>query len=316
MKQNNKVLIIEGPDGGGKTTLANTLFHLKYRYFHEGPPPVDEPYKLHYYAQKLLTVLGRKRPVVFDRFHLGEMVYAPIARNDNSFGYAEMRIFNRLLDATGTQCLIAIPSFETCLENWKKKFRAGNDFLKNERKFMDSYHKFMGLTAYTGRVNYEDQEEYRRIVKHIGLYTGSKDWPQLPSGCLGSPQAKFLFVGEKANHSSLDLPFFGMMNSSGFINRMIWDAGFTENEIAFTNAKTITGESRELSPVFDALPNLQHVFCLGRIAEKAVLDEIQPPFWYSYVTHPSCLKRFHHSKREQVLIQLKKKREEILGRLK
>ena len=35
----NKVVVLEGPDGGGKTALANELVRHGYTYHHEGPPP-------------------------------------------------------------------------------------------------------------------------------------------------------------------------------------------------------------------------------------------------------------------------------------
>ena len=69
-------LVIEGPDGAGKTTLAQALCASGYAYRHEGPPPPTVP-ALRYYAGILARL---EQPTLLDRFHLGELVYGPIVR--------------------------------------------------------------------------------------------------------------------------------------------------------------------------------------------------------------------------------------------
>lgn len=70
------MIILEGPDGAGKTTLANDLARrFNYRYHAFGPP--QHP-PLREYLGWLVDQPDNQ--VVVDRFHLGEHVYGPIYR--------------------------------------------------------------------------------------------------------------------------------------------------------------------------------------------------------------------------------------------
>lgn len=62
------MIVVEGPDGSGKTTLAHRLAQLRgLRYEHAGPPEEGIDHVRWY--------LDRTGPYVWDRFHLGEETY-------------------------------------------------------------------------------------------------------------------------------------------------------------------------------------------------------------------------------------------------
>lgn len=66
------MLIIEGADNVGKTTIAKRLAErLGYEYRHEGPPPVGVDV-VRYYLERMHD------DVVQDRFHWGEIVYGAL----------------------------------------------------------------------------------------------------------------------------------------------------------------------------------------------------------------------------------------------
>jgi len=71
------MIIVEGCDGTGKTTLAQLLVKTDKRltYVHESVPP-ESGYK--YYLRRALEL---PQNVVVDRFHLGELVY-PVIKKD------------------------------------------------------------------------------------------------------------------------------------------------------------------------------------------------------------------------------------------
>src|SRR5688500_988429 len=94
-------VIIEGPDGAGKTTLAEHLVkHHGYRYHHEGKPEhVD---MLVRYAEVFLEQTASGQPVVFDRLHLGELVYGNILRGkDRMHGSYGLELLELLFQAKG-----------------------------------------------------------------------------------------------------------------------------------------------------------------------------------------------------------------------
>jgi len=71
------LVILEGPDASGKTTLANALveeFNAEVRKC--GPPETDRPF--YEYQARLHACAGAR--VVYDRFFHGESVYGPIFR--------------------------------------------------------------------------------------------------------------------------------------------------------------------------------------------------------------------------------------------
>ncbi len=68
-------MILEGPDGSGKTTLANELVKRGLAYGHCGAP--TEPARL-YYTRELRRHDG---PAVIDRLHIGSYVYGKAFRN-------------------------------------------------------------------------------------------------------------------------------------------------------------------------------------------------------------------------------------------
>lgn len=84
------LIIIEGCDGVGKTTLANALademagLDHSVEVIHYGPPvrhPLDE-----YELDLIDYAPGRGQSIITDRYHLGELVYAPLYRAGSELG--------------------------------------------------------------------------------------------------------------------------------------------------------------------------------------------------------------------------------------
>ena len=125
------IVIIEGPDGAGKTSLARELQQrCLLGYHHEGPPPLDKTPQEHYIST-LRSFEGRD--VVIDRFALGERVYGPALRGEDKLGADGWREFSRETDRMGVIEVICLPPIEVCLANWKASVKdelfEGNDLL-------------------------------------------------------------------------------------------------------------------------------------------------------------------------------------------
>lgn len=68
------IILLEGPDLAGKTTLSTQLG--ADTVLRSGPPPRDTIWEREYIARLFMAPLGNN--VVLDRWHLGELVYPEI----------------------------------------------------------------------------------------------------------------------------------------------------------------------------------------------------------------------------------------------
>lgn len=303
-----QVIVTEGPDGGGKTTLARWLEKKHgFRYEHEGPLP-SEGNLLDYYGQKLHDYLNWAGIVVMDRAWLGEMIYGPMARHTDRLGYYGMKLFQRVLASQNVSCFICLPPIEVCHRNWKQKYEAKNDYLNNEAAFYDCYHRYEGLSVYPGhRVFDYEVHQKEEVLRRDGLV--------FPDGVIGSPTAKFLVVGEQVNSTSMDFPFFSDHGSGRYLNDALWAAGFKEEELMFTNVKTYQGRLRDLKEVVLRLHNLETIISLGTVAAALVQVALNECLGCTNLNiqlpHPSYFKRFHASRGKDYVQQLRQIRESV-----
>lgn len=142
------LIIIEGPDGSGKTTLVENLENsiktegLTVRICHLGPPKYDPdlgttPGEQEYI--NLLTLLvdacetWTEDFVIFDRFHMGCPVYTPLYRADKNLheGYGELTYeqyttVDRAIADTGGRTYVLAPPAQLLFDRITGR---GDDFL-------------------------------------------------------------------------------------------------------------------------------------------------------------------------------------------
>lgn len=291
--QPNPIIILEGADGTGKTTLAR-LLETKYgfRYHHEGPPPkgVD---LLRYYAHIFYTACKETQPVVFDRLHVGEAVYGPILRG-SIYGMAEIKLMNRLILAAGANVTWCNVDIGVAYINWKNRLQS--ELFKDEKLFVQVYEKYVQLFKdplldYAGLFNYT-QISAELAAEALDTLVKEFVTKALPVGVIGHPNARFLFVGDIANQEVLDLPFFDLGNSSLYINNALEAAGYKENEIALCNARTLDG--RVWDGIEEAASRFPCVVALGTQAES-VLWRLNLGTALKAIPHPAYWKRFQSS---------------------
>lgn len=282
------IIILEGVDGSGKTTLARQI-QAKFQnveYHHEGVPPKDV-----HILEHLGAVLDRYRGknVVIDRFALGERVYGPVVRGFDQLGDEGWKLIKRLISATGAMEVLCLPSYEVCHRSWSS---GREEMFKKEEQFKLFYSRYVALKANQYIYDYTDPLQLEHLLGVCNTLQQIDKMIGLPAGMVGSPVADYLFVGERgANPKALhDLPFFATVNSSRFLNDAIRDADYREDQIAFINAY-----KRDNTP--NVIPrNFKTVIALGGEASAVCTAQDVP---HKLLYHPQFWKRFHSSRRDE-----------------
>jgi hypothetical protein len=293
------IIVIEGVDGAGKTTLAREFEKRGFRYVHNGKPAPNEDV-FETYTRQLLD--AQRSNVVIDRLHVGETVYGQVVRGTSRISPAQLLLLNRLIFGLGGVVILCNPLFGYARAAWER--RRDREYVTDEG-LLARVHALFNLTwelEFNDCLNtrtYDPERWHDQAAAYAHAIIGSI-FRRCPRGVIGSPWARYLFVGERAGGPH-DLAFYADHRSSAFLNQALWDAGYTEPDMAFTNALTIDGSERDLRNFYDLNPR-RAVIALGRVAQKACLRQGVP---HLPAEHPQYVKRFHSRRRDRYVEKLR-----------
>lgn len=100
------IVILEGNDRAGKTTIANALVEEdNFRCVHFGPPETND-FGTEFHVRLLEELIKEveaehPRDLVFDRAHLGELVYGPLDRGVTAMTWGQMAQIERVFQGAG-----------------------------------------------------------------------------------------------------------------------------------------------------------------------------------------------------------------------
>lgn len=293
----NRVLIVEGADGSGKTTLCNTLARDHgFKVVHTGVPRETNGRDLfNTYLMDLWLALHEDQPVVFDRLFLGEFIYGPIMRGRSLLTDHHLRMLNRVVMAYDIKHVLCLPPRPVAYDNWRAKKQ---DYVDHETKWgqvFEDYDRWSDrLMTFDYTATFNDR------IDPTELFITR---PTLPLGVVGSPDAKLLVVGERVNTKvqEVDLPFMDDGGSSAFLDDCL-KAGYLESEVAYCNAYSFNNLPNQLDDWLARFKVRPQVAALGNEASRALRDlNIQ----HHKLPHPQYVKRFKNGKKAEYARQLK-----------
>lgn len=177
------MIIIEGPDGSGKSTLIK---HLGYERRHlralrggvgadgerkegwGGNLPVVTAYLNMIHQARVEEILNPPGSdsygtlIAYDRFHLSEIVYGPVLRGSQEFSDSDLVRLNDCIRHLRVPVIMCLPPLEVTLEN---VFTPGRHVPHYQtREFLvNSYRRFQELTPWATVVYDFTRDEFSKM---------------------------------------------------------------------------------------------------------------------------------------------------------
>jgi len=286
------MIILEGPDCGGKSTLAELW-------------PLPESNKIHFSHQedkltayKKFLSEHRGRDMLLDRFHISEQVYGPILRNSNELLYTG-RFLERELLADASCVVLCLPPWPIVRYQWQK--RIDSEMVKDVevmRAIYEAYHEIetdlkVFLFDYT-------KDPLPRLVDKVNRFMHCDN--KMPHGFFGSPFATVLLVGDEvSSQEQHGVPFTrDRVGCSTWLAKQLHDAGISEGHLAWVNS-TPDLTKKQVDFIQDRFPNK---IALGVTAEYKLR---QLGFsMFETVQHPQYWKRFLSKEPYPLIAKLKR----------
>ena len=302
-------IVIEGTDASGKSSLIAELqkqLGADIELFHKGRPEIESRrWVLEEYAIKLSSSYSLSKTFLSDRWHWGEVTYAPLKRpHTNTDGYG-------LLGVAGWRWVELFLLSRGVAQFWlyqpldvisKRLQDRGDDFVSVEElsQILDNYahaakqtaslmtlcpdseslSDLPELAASMIRIAQDREQAVKKISKHIGY--------------IGSPTPQVLLVGDKRNDKTVtSLPFMPVNSNSGDYLLSCLPDPFWKS-VGVINGDDING--KPLQQLWTSLGSPK-IVALGRMAEKHLKLSGFEESTYSVVAHPQYVRRFHHHDR-------------------
>lgn len=282
------LIIIEGADKTGKTTLAKAIAaRFNYQYHHFGPPkgrPADE------YIDFLLNL---KKPTVCDRFHLGELVYGPIFRDKIGITPLELLTIERVLRLK--QTILIHAATDITLANERLHVSKQIELVDDTRnivaaKLFDDVVRTSNVTPLL-RYDGSNKRNLNNMLKQIQKLLDNMRQTRTSYTGVGTIDGpKIVFVGEQVNKNVTwrGLPFDRGL-SSEFLAQTFKQAMVDEHKVYICNADKLA-----LTEAKTLYHKGTRFISLGKKADEK-LNSLG--ILHTALPHPQWVKRFHHSQK-------------------
>jgi hypothetical protein len=296
------VIILVGPDGCGKSTVAEELRKLLpgWSYRHHDRPAVD-PYT--FYSPFIAYANPR---VIVDRFYLCNRVYGPTYQNQPIIGDHQWRILELMSLSRLAQVIYLTDSVEAIKSRWDGDKRFDPEKMGQIKSLYDDQFENGGTTLPRVRGTLMDFVPCGELL--VKICAAEKQNAQFadrllqPSLGCGRPKCNgFMIVGEGLSEYQINknpqvqAPFCG-----GPASELLWDA-IDEGDIRwdqgyYTNAADFSTAAEFTHYVGDLIQPTTLITIGNRadnLVSKSVLDKEMNVV---RMRHPMYVRRFEHSK--------------------
>lgn len=299
------VTIFEGPDGGGKSTMAKEFAtHTNARYVHHSNYPSVRESLPRMFLESMLPALLGYEDVVLDRSWESEPIYGDVFRNGKSrVTRSQMRALDRIALRCGGVIVRCLPPWEVARDTFNG--RKSEELLDNDGQLRKVYDAYAGdyfdnstnlngvdydfTNALPGRSLSESAWSLRQLVEHQREKTPPHP---IQVASAGNLRAKILIVGESfAAHQDRDalyqLPFCGMFGGySPWLNYQLAQAKIQEQSLLWVSAD----ELERYPELFNYVPQVTKIVALG-VRASTTLHRLGRSGFKTF-PHPQYTRRF------------------------
>jgi hypothetical protein len=296
-------IIVEGPDGAGKSAFVDYLVKQRWQATHFGPYPGELKIFHRYLAALNQVAIRRQRPQVFDRSWFSEQVYGPVLRGRDRLGPGSVNQLERVALGLNGVVVLCLPPWDTVCTNFMRtRAQQLPRSLMELGKIYHWYEVRLGTRQVTCsnvglRVvvhNYLVDDPLTTLQRALGL---SEQHRNRGPGLGAFKPGVTLVVGDqvspRAPHRERNWPFVADTGCSPWFTDKLLELDVNEGGLYWVNARDHRDKQTKAQPWYDLLQP-RRVLALGEVARRWCRQQLPTNAPVVLLEHPQHRKRFHH----------------------
>lgn len=285
MKEMTMLMILEGPDGAGKSTLVRSLRNVlgDIAYVMDAGPPTRHP--LDEYELPLLK-LPDDRHIICDRWHLGEAVYPAVLRRATDWDVAVERHLYMFMRSRGAFVILMLSTHDELVARVELR---GDDLITagQLQQITDGYERLNA--QHFNMIARGRGELWQHIISMARAVSDVSAPLQQFETYVGPPRPSVLLLGERravgTNEPRSGLPaFMPYRNTSGHF--LLSHLDVINHNVGIANACDVD-DAHALWKTLGEPPTV----ALG-VRASGRLDDANVP--HGIALHPQFVRRFLH----------------------